>query len=171
MQGARRHGSEEEGPGTPLTAGCARCGECCEKIWLNADPRRWSAKALEGIPDPRTEDGWAYWLEHGHKDADRDQVLANYDPAGHKRADADFTAAHFAEHCDGHWTCDAYDPEHGECTAHEDRPPLCQGFPWYDEPPSAERAEHVHRECSYLADLPPADRGADARPLIPLTVI
>lgn len=150
---------------------CARCGSCCEKIWLNADPRRWSAKALEGIPDPRTDDGWAYWLEHGHTEEDRAAVLGNYDPAGRKRADADFIAAHFAEDCDGYWTCDAYDPEAHECTAHEDRPPLCSGYPWYDEKPSAERAEHVHRECSYLADLPPSDRPEGSRPLIPLTVI
>jgi Fe-S-cluster containining protein len=151
---------------------CAKCGSCCEKIWLNADPRRWSAAALEGIPDPRTEDGWAYWLEHSeYADADRSAAIRRYNPDGAMRADADFIAAHFTEDCDGYWACDAYDPEHGTCTAHEDRPPLCSGFPWYGEQPSVERADRVHRECSYLADLPPGDRPEGSRPLIPLTVI
>ena len=76
-----------------------------------------------------------------------------------------------AEHCDGYWTCDAYDPGHQECTAHDARPPLCRGFPWYGDGPSAERAGRVHRECSYLADLPPGDRPEGSRPLIPLTVL
>jgi Putative zinc- or iron-chelating domain len=135
------------------------------------DPRRYSTAALEGVPDPGTEDGWAYWREHGHKDGDRQLAIANYDPAGRKRADADFIAAHWAETCDGHWTCDAYDPEHGTCTAHENRPPLCRDYPWYGDQPSAERAGYMYRQCSYLADLPPDQRPEGARPLIPLSVV
>jgi Fe-S-cluster containining protein len=123
------------------------------------------------VPDPRTDDGWLWWLEHGYTDDKRSAVLEAYDPAGRKRADADFIAAHFAEHCDGLWTCDAYDPEHGTCTAHEDRPPLCRDYPWYGEQPSPDRAAHFSRQCSYLADLPPDQRPDGARPLIPLTVI
>lgn len=181
LQDVERWAAVRRPEGRPAVSGvtdCARCGSCCEKIWLTADPRRWSARALEGVPDPRTDDGWSYWLEHttlsdGGRLAgqDRDAVLASYDPAGHKRADADFVAAHFTEHCDGYWTCDAYDPERRECTAHQDRPPLCSGYPWYGDEPSAERAERVHQECSYLADLPPADRPEGARPLIPLTPV
>ena len=154
-----------------MTAGCARCGECCTRITLNADPRPFSTAALAGMPDPRTEDGWAYWREHGYEDSARDDVLYAYDPAGRKRADADFVAAHWAETCDGHWTCDAYDPGHAVCTAHQDRPPLCRDYPWYGEEPGPDRSEHLFRQCSYLADLPPDKRPEDARPLIPLAVI
>jgi Fe-S-cluster containining protein len=159
-----------------VSAGCAGCGDCCERIWLNTDPRPWSTAALAGVPDPRTDDGWAYWLENVRQsdrpltEADRETVLRSYDPAGTHRANADFVAAHFAETCDGHWTCDAYDPEHGACTVYEDRPPLCAGFPWYAEGPVPDPRERLPRRCSYLADLPPADRGPDARPLIPLAV-
>ena len=77
-----------------------------------------STAALEGVPDPRTDDGWVYWLENSEY-RDRDRAAGIYDPDGEYRANADFIAAHFAETCDGHWTCDAYDPEHGTCTAHE----------------------------------------------------
>jgi Fe-S-cluster containining protein len=160
-----------------MTAGCARCGGCCERIWLNSDPRPWSTAALEGVPDPRTDEGWAYWLENVRQpgaplaEADRESVLSAYDPDGPKRADADFVAAHFAETCDGHWTCDAYDPEHGTCTAHDARPPLCRGFPWYGETPSPGRGESMPPGCSYLAELPPSGRPEGARPLIPLTPV
>jgi Fe-S-cluster containining protein len=129
-----------------------------------------STAALEGVPDPRTDDGWVYWLENSEY-RDRDRAAGIYDPDGEYRANADFIAAHFAETCDGHWTCDAYDPEHGTCTAHEDRPPLCRDYPWYGEQPSADRAAHFSRQCSYLADLPPDQRPDGARPLIPLTVV
>ena len=155
-----------------MTAGCAQCGSCCTHIWLTVDPRKWSTRALANIPDPSTDEGWAYWLKNSdHADADRAKVLGMYDPAGRYRADADFIATHFAETCDGYWTCDAYDPEHGTCTAHDDRPPLCRDYPWYSEQPSAERGDHLSKQCSYLADLPPDQRPEDARPLIPLTVI
>jgi Fe-S-cluster containining protein len=153
-----------------MTAGCARCGECCTRIWLTEDPRPWSTSALEGVPDPGTEDGWAYWLEYGWK-RERDEALSRYNPDGNLRRNADFVAAYFAETCDGYWTCDAYDPEHGECTAHDDRPPLCRRYPWYGEEPSADRAGHMQKQCSYLADLPRDQRPENARPLIPLTAI
>lgn len=155
-----------------MSAGCARCGHCCTRIWLNADPRPWSTRALAGVPDPATDAGWAYWLEYSsYGDTDRDDVIRRYNPDGRMRADADFVAAHWAETCDGHWTCDAYDPGHAVCTAHQDRPPLCRDYPWYGEEPGPDRSEHLFRQCSYLADLPPDKRPEDARPLIPLAVI
>jgi hypothetical protein len=142
------------------------------RITLNADPRSWSTKALATVPDPGTDEGWRYWLEHSkYTDDSRDDAIRRYDPAGRMRADADFVAAYWTETCDGHWTCDAYDPEHGACTAHEQRPPLCRDYPWYGEPPSADRAGTLYRQCSYLADLPPDQRPEGARPLLPLTVI
>ena len=142
------------------------------RIVLNADPRRWSTKALEDTPDPRTDEGWAYWLEHSkYTEDDRGDAIRRYDPAGRMRADADFVAAYFTENCDGYWTCDAYDPEHGTCTAHDSRPPLCRDYPWYGKEPSAEQLGPIYPQCSYLADVPPDQRPEGARPLIPLTVV
>ena len=155
-----------------MTAGCAQCGSCCTHIWLTVDPRKWSTRALANIPDPRTDEGWAYWLEHSnYADENRDDAIRRYNPDGRMRADADFVAAHWTENCDGYWTCDAYDPERGTCTAHEDRPPLCRDYPWYGREPDAEGASHLYKQCSYLADLPPDQRPEGARPLIPLAVI
>lgn len=141
-------------------------------IVLNEDPRSWSTKALERIPDPGTDEGWAYWLEHSkYTDDTRDEAIRRYNPDARMRADADFVAAHWTENCDGYWTCDAYDPEHGVCTAHDDRPPLCRDYPWYGRQPGADDAATLYRQCSYLADLPPDQRPDSARPLIPLTVV
>jgi Fe-S-cluster containining protein len=56
--------------------------------------------------------------------------------------------------------CDAFDQDTRTCTAYEDRPPICSGFPWYGETPSREHP--LHPVCSYTADV---------RPMLPLTVI
>jgi hypothetical protein len=145
------------------------------RIVLNMDPRPWSTKRLEGVPDPRTDEGWAYWLEHGWKpgvgDDSRESAVYRYDPDGSWRANADFTEAHFTEACDGYWMCDVFDPEHGQCTAHDQRPPLCREYPWYGKEPSADQLGLMYSQCSYLADLPRDQRPEGARPLIPLTVI
>jgi Fe-S-cluster containining protein len=67
--------------------------------------------------------------------------------------------------------CDAFDPATRLCTAHEDRPPVCRGYPWYGEDPAgSSRALALYPECSYLIDAPPSLRPEGSRPLIPLTV-
>ena len=32
--------------------------------------------------------------------------------------------------------CDSFNPETRQCMAHEARPPMCRGFPWYGLKPS-----------------------------------
>lgn len=64
--------------------------------------------------------------------------------------------------------CEHYDDAHQMCRAYDSRPPVCSGFPWYGRKPGDGGAE---QRCSYLLDVPPADRPAGSRPLIPLTVI
>lgn len=76
--------------------------------------------------------------------------------------------------------CDAFDPNTRLCTAHERRPPICRGFPWYGRAPNARTLAELipvdtHQGaalgCSYLADLPPGWRPPNQRPLIPLEVL
>lgn len=157
-----------------MTAGCARCGSCCENIWCDDydDAVKWSTAALERIPDPATDEGWAYWQESKPDwgDEQREDAIRKYDPDGRQRADADFLAAHWKVQDNGRYSCDAFDPVTRLCTAHESRPPVCEDYPWYGEEPSAERGTYMGRECSYLADLPPSERPEGSRPLIPLMV-
>lgn len=161
----------------PPTRGCARCGTCCERITLShasrIDPARWSTKALEGVADPGTEDGWESWRAHGWADDERDRARFLFDPLGIVRQDADFIAEHWHPIPDapGSSSCDAFDPESRSCTAHDQRPPVCRNYPWYGNPPSAERAVHLELHCSYLGDLTPTQRPEGARPLIPIEAV
>ncbi len=54
------------------------------------------------------------------------------------------------------YTCDRL-AEDGSCTAHEERPLVCRGYPWYDQPPR--RMPLADPECGYRIDVPepPAD--------------
>jgi Fe-S-cluster containining protein len=56
--------------------------------------------------------------------------------------------------------CDAFDPDTRECTAYEDRPPICSGYPWYGKTPDRERL--LDPCCSF---------NADVRTLLSLTVL
>jgi Fe-S-cluster containining protein len=162
------------------SVGCAACGACCDPVIISdrtsALLEGWSTQSVRNAPDPADDAGWAWWRGRGWPDDQRENVIAAYDPDGDLRADADFAATH--------WTvldraahplfgdnfarirCDAFDAESRRCTAHQDRPPVCRGYPWFGAP-SARRAAGLPRQCSYLLDLPVADRPAGARPLTP----
>lgn len=47
--------------------------------------------------------------------------------------------------------CDAFDPVTRACTAYEDRPPICSGYPWYGKAPN--RSKLLNPACSYHADV------------------
>ncbi len=158
-----------------MTAGCARCGACCDPVPFSREKHeavtKWSAAALEGVPDPRTGDGWAHWLAGDWSGEDRDVAIYRYDPAGSWRQDADFIAAHWTPDGDDGCKCDAFDSSAGLCTAQDAKPPVCRNYPWYGRGPDPGDAETMHSQCSYLADLPRGKRPEGSRPLIPLTVI
>jgi hypothetical protein len=132
----------------------------------------WSTTAVENVPDPRTDEGWAYWLANGWPEDWRDAAIDRYDPSGRFREDADFIAAHWTPDGDTGCKCDAFDPATAMCTAHDSRPPVCRDYPWYGrEPGTGPDRIVLHSQCSYLADLPPDQRPERSRPLIPLTVV
>lgn len=49
------------------------------------------------------------------------------------------------------YRCDWYDPDTRECRAHDQRPPICSGFPWYGDRPDPLKA--MPPECGYLVDV------------------
>jgi len=55
-----------------------------------------------------------------------------------------------------YFACDAYDSDSHLCTAHEERPGVCRGYPWYGREPTAEVAEKrlIGTRCSYWHDIP-----------------
>ena len=126
------------------TLGCARCGDCCDPVVMPPD---FDPAAVEAEPGSRTAADLAFIRQHWTRRRPRDES-------------------------DSHWTCDHFDPHGRTCAAYEQRPPVCQGFPWYRDGPTAERGQRLaHPRCSYLLDVPPAHRPESARPLIPIEVV
>jgi len=155
-----------------VTAGCARCGACCDPVAFTRAHYealvKWSSGELDGIPDPGDDEGWACWQEHGWED--RDGAIYKYAPGGNIRVNADFIAVHWTPAAGGEGcACDMYDRDSRLCTAHDSRPPVCSGYPWYGHDPDS--GVSLPLQCSYLADLPRDQRPEGARPLIALTVV
>lgn len=100
-------------------------------------------------------------------------------PGSDAEADRAFIAAHWTRHRDDRdddldeslWSCDRFDAATRECAAHDGRPPVCRGYPWYRDGPTAGRAALLPSMCSYALDVPPAWRREGAWPLIPIEVI
>jgi Fe-S-cluster containining protein len=63
--------------------------------------------------------------------------------------------------------CDMFDRESRTCTAYENRPPVCSGYPWYGREPDGDLV--LNANCSYFWDLPEDMRGSALYKLIPLT--
>jgi Fe-S-cluster containining protein len=133
---------------------CARCGQCCDPVkvpygaWAEAvaTARGRQPEQLD-LADAHTA---RYW-------ADAVFLAGHCRPAGGRNGFILLTCAH-------------YDPGHRSCTAYDARPPVCRGFPWYDDP-QTRAADIAELCCSYLLDVPPADRPEGARPLIPITPV
>lgn len=135
-----------------MSLGCANCGSCCNPVRLDVENR-------DGM------DQWRRYLDAGG------------DELPTPGTDAEFVMEHLTEIARNDngatYSCDRYDPVHSRCTAHEDRPKMCRDFPWYNgsDPDTLRKdAPILYRSCSYLLDVPPVDRGPDARPLIPISI-
>lgn len=67
------------------------------------------------------------------------------------------------------YRCAMHDPVAKRCMAHDSRPPVCRGFPWYGRPPDAGRLWSMP-ECEFWADLPPNERPVGWKPKLASTV-
>jgi hypothetical protein len=57
--------------------------------------------------------------------------------------------------------CAKFDQHARTCTAYDDRPPICSGYPWYDDAPDPGRYS-LDPVCAFHADV---------RTVLPLTVV
>lgn len=139
---------------------CSRCGNCCERIYTgwNLEYLGKRAAAWEKGPDPtkslvefeewlRKDEGW------GTESLEtmlrvRKEAVENYA----------FVKTHWVSRNstppeDGHenWNCTMFDTETRMCNAHEDRPPVCSGYPWYGHKPK--RDADLSPQCSFNADI------------------
>ncbi len=66
------------------------------------------------------------------------------------------------------FSCDQFNTETRECMAHDERPGVCSGYPWYGAEPYAAKlaAEGLTRApCGYWFDIPKKERPAWATPV------
>jgi Fe-S-cluster containining protein len=140
-------------------ATCAQCGDCCERFALDTDHGAFSAHPQEPPAgyedrDPDWEDVWQEWDKHL---ADGFFQRVHFHPVM-----ADGQHAHEPTSGRGYYTCDAFDPVTRLCTAHNERPDTCRGYPWYD----AGTATHeLPSRCSFWHDVPRSQWPPDADPL------
>jgi Fe-S-cluster containining protein len=104
------------------SAECSACGCCCDPVWYAYGP------------------GDLRQLAERTESPDARFAVAHWHPTG-EQSDA------------GHaYRCDFFDPVTRLCTGHEERPPICRGYPWYDEAPG-QRLVVLPEPCAFRADL------------------
>lgn len=126
--------------------GCARCGDCCEHILMSGE---FDPELLRVVRDSDADVSVAFIKTHW--------TLTDVVKDEHGAPQATV------------WNCDRFDSKNRICTAHDDRPPICVGYPWYDREPGPGRM--LPLKCSYAWDIPPWERAPGAQPLLPLEVI
>jgi Fe-S-cluster containining protein len=111
---------------------CNRCGDCCEHLRLNVTKSRM-----------RT------FLAERHRWSDTPEAIEH-------EANARFILEHWHRSGGGGratvYDCDAFDRTSRLCTAHQDRPPICAGYPWYGDEPGV-RTPRLSPHCSFNLDV------------------
>jgi len=138
---------------------CAKCGDCCDHIYLRPSVakllREWGAFWRSENPSVErlVAAGW-----------ERDTAEACF-VNERLRANSTFVAEHWTVIEDKETgpihSCDRFDSETRLCMAHDERPPICSGFPWYGEDPAevARKAADeggvlFSKRCSFVEDVP-----------------
>lgn len=142
-----------------MGAGCARCGECCERFSLKASYEEIMADVAQAPPPgyaERAPEREALWRKRDERLAGLKDVVfkqAHWHPILENGQQASVVAAN-GETRYG-FTCDAWDNQTKLCSAHETRPQTCRGFPWYGGEPNPSTAEiRLRGHCSYWHDIP-----------------
>jgi Fe-S-cluster containining protein len=122
----------------PLAGACNGCGACCRVIVLAQAPdevaRMAALTRVLGIPSDHV-----FVAEHW-RPLTRDEAMQR-NPFYTSRLPAD---AHL-------YTCDRLGDD-GRCTAYEERPLVCRGYPWYGDAPRD--VPLADADCGYAVDIP-----------------
>lgn len=129
---------------------CSRCGSCCDPVTVSFDPQVYAAERLASPEAPQFEPEqrrqYEFFLAHwrvAEGPYPTEEGLPGYKV-----------------------TCDQYDRDTKTCLAHDTKPPVCYGFPWYGRDPHAPLSQPIARSLS-----PQCSFNADVRTMLPLTVI
>jgi Fe-S-cluster containining protein len=104
------------------------CGDCCERFYIGGN-------RTQGIAAFR---------------ARMTAYLANVRTVGKSRKDIQFMHDNFVSGEQGGFTCLKFDRQTRSCTAHNDRPSVCSGFPWYGKEP--DKMVLGYGRCTYITD-------------------
>src|ERR1035437_5115249 len=142
---------------------CAKCGDCCEKIYLTGSHTKKDLQYLYKTSDPRIDDNWERWkTKSGYKEAEREERIEKW-------VNANFILDHWHRVQGGGtntgFSCDAFDSVTRLCTAHDERPPICSGFPWYGKPPNPKT--NLHKRCVFWNDVPQEQWPTGVAPIAP----
>lgn len=129
---------------------CNGCGGCCDPVALPLSPLEISQLTEDECDSPLTY----RWLTQDLTVIKRREGLqrANYMSQGGKsmrvtkgigKTETEIVYTMFYE-------CRHYDAENRECTNYENRPPMCSGYPWYDQPVDKNKA--LPDECEFRLD-------------------
>lgn len=127
---------------------CNGCGRCCDPVALPFTQQE-AARCLPDMMDPANR----RWVLDDLTPIRRKDALAmvrDYMHGGKSSfaltptAPAQVMFTHF-------YSCRHYNPESRQCEAYDMRPPICEGFPWYDQSPDSSKA--IPPECSFNADI------------------
>lgn len=120
-----------------LTGECNLCGACCRVLVLEQSPEEVQAIAavtrVLGIPSDHQ-----FAAVHWHPLTREEGMQRN-----------PFYVARLAADAHLYW-CDQLGSD-GRCTAHDTRPLVCRGYPWYDQEPKAMAL--ADPDCGYKVDL------------------
>lgn len=140
---------------------CGLCGDCCEDILYHSHAALRTAFKRTGSMAPSAP----FVLEHWHA-VNKDAFIKSSVPVGkRRRARRELRGKSI-------YNCDRFDPVSRLCTAHDERPPVCAGFPFYDGGPIRDRIGGRYR-CSYWWDIPPEEWPKQAKPIgfVPLAEV
>lgn len=117
---------------------CSRCGDCCDPVIVTFDPQVLAPERLAANPD--MED----WARHQY------EFFRDHWRSTSTFEDTDGATVHRVE-------CDQFDRNTRSCGAHDNRPQVCSGFPWYGRDPHSDDAQpcasSLSPRCSYNADV------------------
>lgn len=151
---------------------CNQCGDCCRLIALRLGVEEMGGRIerARAIVDGSAPD--AADFTEAQRENERDNIRTHEFIVAHWHEVSEATALTlFPEMVNNdfygaYYTCDQFDGERNLCMAHDARPPICSGFPWYGASPGVGVAPHrALRRCGYWADVPREDWPATVVPM------
>jgi Fe-S-cluster containining protein len=121
---------------------CNMCGKCCEAIRLMIPPEQFAEYG------PNAEEGSNYRFVYEHwRNISEDEAFRR-NPLLRMQKEAGLVNGEV-----WYYECDMYDPVTHKCKAHDTRPHVCRGYPFYgDDPVAREYFTWYSPTCDYIHD-------------------